>query len=346
MARTWFAGPPHVTDAAQSEAQEDASVVAELAEPSTANWFLTWFHSLWERIALYKASSSRLQLEGIDLSLTAFGARLPALGHDAADWQGASSRPLQSAFLPTQQQQPEPNSGISASLNHQPQAMHEAAGPASYNPVGTAAPTRNPIVHQPLSGPAPVQQSPTQQQVLMPHAQPTPAAQYSPAAVSASQNADTAEHRKVHRRYEQPLGKSQPPEGLAGSSRKAGTPTHQANSSGTPAEATILATIAAGLQLTPHKHIVLRQWGLTCSVLVQPPSWLAGDGVDRQHSNVSAIPAHPATPEVPVSPDSRAAFALAAQDSFSITDESKGMEDVMSPRANAAGESHCFIFLQ
>lgn len=337
---TWVVGPPEVTAAAQPEAQEDASVVAEVAEQSTAQWFLSYFQRTWERIALYKASSSRLQLEGIDLSLTAFGARHQSLCHDLSHQQGASLSPLQSAFLPPQQQQPQLNSGVSPAPSRQnPQPTHEAAVPSSSNPNGAVSPVLNPTVQQPAWGPAPVQQSPTQQQMLTPHVQPTPAAQHSPAAVPVSQSAATAEHRKVHRRYEQPAGEPDPPEGLAGRSRRSDTPANQASTSGTPSEAAILATIAAGLQLTRHKHIVLRQWGLTCSVLIQPPSWLVEHGLQRQHSTLSAISAHPTTPEVPVSPDSRAAFAMAAQDSFSITDDSKGMRDVMSPRAGVAGRS-------
>ena len=335
----WNAGPPQLTEAAQPEAQEDASAIAEVAEQSTANWLLSRFQRIWERIALYKATSTRVQLEGIDLSLTAFGARHQPPNHDVLGQQGSSSNPLQSAFLATQQQQQQqPVPVTAATAGQEPQQMYEAIAVSSVHPTRAAPSAAATAAHPSTSGREPALQSPTQEPTLRPQDSPVLTASKPPEVVPALQSAAPAEHRKVHRRYGQPLEDPQPPEGLAGSSRKPEVGPAQAPLPYTSSEAAILAAITAGLQLKRHKHIVLRQWGLACSLLVQPPSWLAGEVLPRERSNVSVVSVS-GTPEVPVSPDSRAAFALAAQDSFSITDDSKGVRDTRSPEMNSTGGS-------
>ena len=343
----WIAGPPEVTEAAQPEAQEDASAIAEVAEQSTTRWLLCQFQRIWERIALYKATSTRVQLEGIDLSLTAFGARRQPPNHDVLGQQGSSLDPLQSAFLSIQQQQQQqqqrPSSGTAVTVGQEPQQTYEAIALSSTHPMGAAPSAATTTAHPATSGHEPALRSPTQEPMLRSQDRPGSTASKPLEIVPALQSAEPAEHRKVHRRYGQPLEDPPPPEGLAGSSRKPQNVAAQVPLPCTSSEAALLAAIAANLQLKRHKHIVMRQWGLACSIQVQPPSWLAGEVLPSERSNVSVVSIS-GTPEVPVSPDSRAASALAAQDSFSITDDNKGMRDTRSPKMDSAGGSFTLKF--
>ncbi len=295
-----IAGVTPVSDAADHTAQEDASILAEAAEPAIAA-FLKPFKHIWGHIALYKTASTQVHVDGIDLSLTSFGARDQVLNQSILRQYGnaaSTSRSPASAFQQYGQADPiqQPGDLLDAHLT----------------------------AHAGLKAASTAEVSPTQPATLVPEIQPASMVQQQGGIPPALQNSSAAEHRKVHRRHEQPSTQPTSPGGLAGSTRSTRAPPAKAVYL-TSQEASILAAVEAGLSMTRQQHIVLRQWGLTCIIEVQPPTWLAEQSLGSASSIASAVSLHPASPDLPVSPDTQAAFALAAQDSFAITDDSKGM---------------------
>ena len=322
---TCTAGLPALSGAADHEAQQDAAILAEAAEPAVASWVLRQFQHVWSHVALYKTASAQLHVDGIDLSLTSFGARNPALNRSILrqdDNAGCSSGThAPSAFQQHSDQQPV----------HQPSNL--AQGPSAES----AMPSNSGILLPQAASSA--QASPTQPPELVHQFQPVSGTPQQGEIPPALLDTSAAEHRKVHRRHEQPgvAFKQQPAtEGPAGSSRE-----HALLASAaylTSSEASILAAVEAGLKMTRQRHVVLRQWGLTCLLQVQPPLWLAEQTLGSTSSSASVISVHPGSPDLPVSPDSQAAFALAAQDSFAITDDSKGTQGAFQAGPDRPGE--------